>query len=112
MPISPFYLIRANLENYVKQHEIIWKWQKSDPNFLRINSGKGIFFFQGKDAKYAERISDDDGQEVIKCHGSENYWQKEVNIPVHQSIFNISEQPFSALNATLLPDSFAETSTM
>lgn len=65
---------------------------------------------KGKDAKYAETISDDEDQKGIKCSVIEDYWQKEADIPVHQSIFNISEQPFSAINATLLPDSFAEAS--
>lgn len=68
--------------------------------------------FQGKNAKYAETISDDEDQKGIGHYARENYWQKEADIPVHQSIFNISEQPFSAINATLLPDSFAETSGM
>ncbi|VDM11274.1 unnamed protein product [Wuchereria bancrofti] len=63
-----------------------------------------------KDAKYAETISDDEDQKGIKCSVIENYWQREADIPVHQSIFNISEQPFSAINATLLPDSFVEAS--
>ncbi|KAK6110199.1 Rab-GTPase-TBC domain family protein [Brugia pahangi] len=65
---------------------------------------------KGKDAKYAETISDDEDQKGIKCSVIEDYWQKEADIPVHQSIFNISEQPFSAINTTLLPDSFAEAS--
>uniref|UniRef100_A0A1I8ECJ4 RUN and TBC1 domain-containing protein 3 n=1 Tax=Wuchereria bancrofti TaxID=6293 RepID=A0A1I8ECJ4_WUCBA len=65
---------------------------------------------KGKDAKYAETISDDEDQKGIKCSVIENYWQREADIPVHQSIFNISEQPFSAINATLLPDSFVEAS--
>lgn len=67
--------------------------------------------FQGKDAKYAEMISDEDQSSTTHYDGK-NFWQNEVDIPVHQSIFNISEQPFSAINATLLPDSFAETSEM
>uniref|UniRef100_A0A1I7W5W0 RUN and TBC1 domain-containing protein 3 n=1 Tax=Loa loa TaxID=7209 RepID=A0A1I7W5W0_LOALO len=65
---------------------------------------------KGKDAKYAETISDDEDQKAIRYYARENYWQREADIPVHQSIFNISEQPFSAINATLLPDSFAEAS--
>ncbi|VDO26872.1 unnamed protein product [Onchocerca flexuosa] len=65
---------------------------------------------KGKDAKYAETISDEEDEKGIKYYAMENYWQKEADIPVHQSIFNMSEQPFSAINATLLPDSFAETS--
>ncbi|KAM3726527.1 Small G protein signaling modulator [Dirofilaria immitis] len=65
---------------------------------------------KGKDAKYAEAISDEEDEKGIKYYTMENYWQKEADIPVHQSIFNISEQPFSAINTTLLPDSFAKTS--
>ncbi|VDK61167.1 unnamed protein product [Onchocerca ochengi] len=66
--------------------------------------------FQGKDAKYAETISDGEDEKGIKYYTTENYWQKEADIPVHQSIFNMSEQPFSAINATLLPNSFTDTS--
>uniref|UniRef100_A0A915PXL9 RUN and TBC1 domain-containing protein 3 n=1 Tax=Setaria digitata TaxID=48799 RepID=A0A915PXL9_9BILA len=65
---------------------------------------------KGKDAKYAETVSDEEDQKTINYYGSENYWQKEIDIPVHHSIFNISEEPFSAINTTLLPDSFADTS--
>lgn len=68
--------------------------------------------FQGKDAKYAETISDGEDEKGIKYYTTENYWQKEADIPVHQSIFNMSEQPFSAINATLMPNSFADTSEM
>ncbi|CAG9533469.1 unnamed protein product [Cercopithifilaria johnstoni] len=65
---------------------------------------------KGKDAKYAETISDEEDQNGIGRYARENYWQNEVNIPVHQSLFNVSEQPFSAINSTLLPDPFAEIS--
>ncbi|VDK72926.1 unnamed protein product [Litomosoides sigmodontis] len=64
---------------------------------------------KGEGAKYAETISDEDDSGTTH-RDEKNFWQKEANIPVHRSIFNISEQPFSAINATLLPDSFVGTS--
>ncbi|VDK66948.1 unnamed protein product [Gongylonema pulchrum] len=47
-----------------------------------------------------------------RAEGQENYWDKEPDIPVHASVFDISEQPFSAINPTLLPDSFADAQDM
>lgn len=54
-----------------------------------------------------ETIDDEDDGKAGACVGR-NYWEKEADIPVHMSVFDISEQPFSAINASLLPDSFAD----
>ncbi|VDN40853.1 unnamed protein product [Gongylonema pulchrum] len=64
-----------------------------------------VKYEKGKEAKYAETVDEEEmGQRV---EGQENYWDKEPDIPVHASVFVIS-QPFSAINPTLLPDSFAD----
>ncbi|VDN04666.1 unnamed protein product [Thelazia callipaeda] len=65
---------------------------------------------KGKDAKFAETIEDEWESQHVCFSLDDKPWKKEVDIPVHQSLFNISEQPFSAINASLLPTSFAETS--
>lgn len=59
---------------------------------------------KGKDAKYAESIGDEEDEK----RNSNNGCISEVDIPVHQSIFDISDHPFSAVNPALLPDTFAD----
>lgn len=65
--------------------------------------------FAGKDAKFVETIDEEDenaGKNLCVENGQS--WLTEPDIPVYQSVFEISEQPFSAINPSLLPDSITD----
>lgn len=59
---------------------------------------------QGKNAKYAENVIDDDDDDVIPivarkvCETT-----KEIDQPIHASTFPLDKKPFSAINADLVP---------
>ncbi|VDM38099.1 unnamed protein product [Toxocara canis] len=57
--------------------------------------------FVGKEAKYAECVGDENDIGSSAERGLMN----EPDIAVHESLFDISEHPFSAINSALLPES-------
>uniref|UniRef100_F1KV49 RUN and TBC1 domain-containing protein 3 n=1 Tax=Ascaris suum TaxID=6253 RepID=F1KV49_ASCSU len=59
---------------------------------------------KGKEAKYAECVEDDNGNEANAVRGL----VKEPDIAVHESLFDISDHPFSAINSALLPTSMED----
>ncbi|VDK42082.1 unnamed protein product [Anisakis simplex] len=59
--------------------------------------------FLGKEAKYAECIEDEGD---VRYGNAQQTLVNEPDIAVHQSTFDISDHPFSAINSALLPDSF------
>lgn len=65
--------------------------------------------FEGKDAKYAETVEADEAECTDFDDGLHVKGFNENDIPVHQSVFHISFQPFSAINSSLLTDDFEVT---
>uniref|UniRef100_A0A0N5AIJ5 RUN and TBC1 domain-containing protein 3 n=1 Tax=Syphacia muris TaxID=451379 RepID=A0A0N5AIJ5_9BILA len=62
---------------------------------------KMMTFITGKNAKYAESVN---AEEEEQCATVNNF--NEVDIPVHQEIFDISDKPFCAIRQQLLPEKF------
>uniref|UniRef100_A0A0K0D2C4 Rab-GAP TBC domain-containing protein n=1 Tax=Angiostrongylus cantonensis TaxID=6313 RepID=A0A0K0D2C4_ANGCA len=64
---------------------------------------------QGKNAKYAETVVDNDGDDEMPtvCAKRMCETKKEIDQPIHTSAFTLDDTPFSAISANLVP-SFIE----
>ncbi|MFH4973717.1 hypothetical protein AB6A40_000426 [Gnathostoma spinigerum] len=61
---------------------------------------------RGKSAKYAESVSEPEVNSQDKAE--DKGWDCEPDIPVHESVFEVSDQPFSAIKSSLLPSTLED----